>query len=106
MSRRSSFGFWRELRLVEALVESGLLQQGCMCAALDDVALLHDQNLIGSLDRGKAMGNGDSRASLDQLFQRRLNAPLGLRIQRTRRFIQQQIRSLAQEGARNGDTLL
>jgi len=40
----------RELRLIELLIQSRLAEQGLMSAALDDLALLDHENLIGALN--------------------------------------------------------
>lgn len=52
-----------KLGRVEMLVEARLPQQRFMRALLNDLPLLHDQNLIGPLDGRETVGNGDDRAS-------------------------------------------
>ena len=55
-----------KLGCVEMLVEARLTQQRFMCALLNDLPLLHDQNLIGALDGRESVGDGDDRASAYQ----------------------------------------
>ena len=52
-ARRFTHSLRGELRFIKALVQAGLTQQRLVSAALYDAALLHDQNLIGTLDLEK-----------------------------------------------------
>ncbi len=77
-----------------------------MRSAFDDLALLHDKDLIGTLDRREAVRDGYHRPALDEFFARRLNVSFHLGIQRAGGFIEQKIRGLAQQSACYGYTLL
>jgi hypothetical protein len=60
---------------------------------------MHHDDAVGILDGGQAVGNHDGGAILHQVFQRSLYQPLGLGIQRRRRFIQNQQRCVFQQCA-------
>src|SRR5436305_11317998 len=56
----------RELLVVEAGVGSLGGQELGVRAALDDLAALHEQDLVGRQDGGEPVRDGDRRASLDE----------------------------------------
>ena len=66
-----------ELRLIQPLVQPGLMEQRCVCAPLHHAPLIHDDYLLGTLDGGEPMGNRDHRPPLKERLQGQLNLPLG-----------------------------
>ena len=61
-----------------------------MGAALNDFAVLENQNLMRVADRGKPMGDDEAGPPLKQLLQRALDDDLGVRVNGARRFIEDQ----------------
>src|SRR6185369_10525856 len=57
------------------------------------------------LDSGKAVGNADGGATLKEVFKSGLNLLLGLRIQRTGGFVQDEDGSVLYNGASDGEPL-
>ena len=57
------------------------------------------------LDRGEAMRDDDRGAPGHQIVEADLHQPLVLRVERAGRFVEQQQRRVAQDGARNRDAL-
>lgn len=80
------------LNLNKLLVQTILMNKLGMFSALDDLALLDHNNLIGMLDRAQPVGNDHRRPVLHQLHQRVLHKLLGFRIQRGGRLVQDQDR--------------
>ena len=76
-----------------------------MRALLDDVSVIEHQDAVAFEHRGKAMRDHDCRASLHQPVERRLHQRLALGIECGRRFIEQQQRRIAEDGARDRDAL-
>jgi hypothetical protein len=64
-------------------------------SSFDDLALLNDKYLVGALNRGEPMRDGDYGPSLDEFFQCCLNASLYLRVERTGSFVKQKVGGLA-----------
>ena len=63
-------------------IAATLGQQVCVCAALDDLATVHDQNLMG-IDHGRqAVCNHQCGLALSGAGQFLLNGTLGLAVQR------------------------
>src|SRR5438067_1649116 len=75
-------------------------------AALDDLALPHDENLIGFANRAEAMGDDKAGAVGHEPFQGFLNKPLRGGIHAGGGFIENKNRRIFQEGARDTDPLL
>ena len=80
-------------------------QQFLVAATLDDFALDEDEDLIGVADRAQAVGDHKAGAIGHDLFQRRLDLPLGPRIDTTRCFIENQDAWLGQRGTGNREQL-
>src|SRR6516164_5746567 len=53
----------------------------------------------------QAMRDHDRRSSLAQVLDRALNLPLGFRIERSRRLVEQDNRRVLEQGACDGDAL-
>lgn len=66
--------------LDETLVYAVLPHQFFVGAALGDPAVVYDQNLVGVLDGGQTVGNGDDRLATGQLGQSGLDQMLVLRV--------------------------
>ena len=73
--------------------------------ALDDRAVIEHHDAVGLLDRRQAMRNDERRAIARQLRKRRLDAPLGVGIERRGGLIQNQDRRILQDRARDRDAL-
>ena len=80
-------------------------QQFVMRALLYDAAFVHDHDIVGFFDGREPVGDDDGGAVLHQVFQCRLNQPLGFVVQRAGGLIQNQNRRVSQQRAGNGDTL-
>ena len=52
-----------------------------MRAGFDNGAVVHDHDEVGFLDRGKAMGNADGGAALEEFLEGGLDMLLGLGIE-------------------------
>jgi len=75
-------------------------------ADLDDVAVVHDQDQIGVLDRGQAVGDDEAGAPLHQILHAFLDQDLSAGVDRRGRLIQDQDLRIAQEGAGDRQQLL
>ena len=82
---RGEFG---ESKGIEVLVEPFLVEQFGMGAGFHEAPFVEDENAIGPLDGRQAVGDHKSRAALHELFQRLLDEPFRLAIERGCRFIQ------------------
>src|SRR5579859_1117900 len=69
-----------ELHIVEAAIGAPGAQQALMCAALDDAAALHHQNLVRALHRPQARGNDERGTPAHHYLKRLLNEVLGLHV--------------------------
>src|SRR5262249_20051253 len=65
-------------------------QQFGVGAPLDDPPLLQHQDQVGGQDGGKPVGDGEGGPANHQIGQRGLNQPLGVRVQRRGRLVQDQ----------------
>ena len=72
-----------------------------MGAALNDIAVLHHQNLVGIFNGGQAVGHDKARAALHQFLKSILYQYLGTGIDAGRCFVQNQDRRAAQHHAGN-----
>jgi hypothetical protein len=77
-----------ELHRMEPLVLSPTAKQLIVRSLFDDRASGHDHDPIGLLNRGQPMGNHDGRSILHQIGKGQLDDPLGLGVQRRRRFVE------------------
>src|SRR3954454_16906111 len=65
-------------------------------AALGDAPVLEHDDLVGVADGRQAVGDGDRRAALRELVERRLHRALGLVVQRAGRLVEDEDRRVAQ----------
>src|SRR5579862_2783021 len=77
-----------------------------MCAALDDSAVIHDQNPVRAYYRGEPVSDHKRGASLHQAVQRALNLRLGMAVQRAGGFVQDENSRISENGSRNRKPLL
>ena len=77
-----------------------------MAAALDDLSVIYDQDLIGLLDRRKAVGDRNDRLALRQLGDRRLDEVLILRIDACRRLVENDDRCILQDRPCDRDAMM
>ena len=77
-----------------------------MCAGFHDVAVAHDQYVVGVLDGGESVRDDEAGLVLHQLEHGGLYAALGLGIDVGGRLVQDQHVRLEQHGAGDGDELL
>ena len=76
-----------------------------MAAFLDDTALVHDNDTVGALDGGQAMGDDQRRATLHQMLKGRLHGCLAFRIERAGRLVEEKNGRVLQNCTGNGDAL-
>ena len=76
-----------------------------MWAFLNHATVVHDDDLVGVLDGGKAVGNDQRRPALHEDFERRLHLTLGFVIQRRSRLVQDQDGRILDQGARDRQAL-
>lgn len=81
-------------------------QQLCVRASLDDRALLEHDDLVGVDDGREAMRDDERRAALGDLVQGRLNAMLGLGVERRRGLVEHHDGRVLEDRARDSDALL
>ena len=70
--------------------------QRLMCPVFDDMAVVHDNDSIDAMDRGKSMRNDDRRPPFREIVQRFPNLDLGLRVDIGRRLIEHDDRRVFQ----------
>ena len=76
-----------------------------MRSCLDDAAAVDSDDLIAVTNRRQAMSDHDHRASLCDLVETCEDMCLALRIERTRRLVEDQDLRVGDEGTCNGDAL-
>ena len=76
-----------QLQPIERGISATFAQQFIVPAGFDDQAVLDNENAIGMHDRRQPMGDGDGGAPFAELGKGFLHVALGLRIQRSRRFV-------------------
>src|ERR1700693_3238182 len=91
---------------VELVIPSACGVKRSMCAALDDPACFDNQNLVGTADGRKAMGDHKSRATTHQVAQTFLDEGFGLRVEAGGGFVQDENAGIGENGAGDGDALL
>ena len=94
-----------ELQCGQPCVELVGAHEFGMRALRDDAAVVHDDDAVGLQHRREPMRDDDRRAPLHQAIERGLHQSLALGIERAGRFVEQQDRRIAQDGARDGDAL-
>src|SRR5690606_35572178 len=92
--------FCDEPREKPALVDQ-LLER----TALDDAALIEDENLVGVGDGRQAVGNDEGRASATKRIESALDLAFRLRVERAGRLVEDQNRRLLQDGPRDRNAL-
>ena len=60
----------------------GIGQQVLVLAGFDNAAVFQNDQPIGLAERAQAVGDGNRRAAADEVVERFLNLPLGLRVDR------------------------
>src|SRR5689334_6055281 len=63
--------------LMESRVNPTSCEQRFMCAALDNAALLKDENQVSTANSAETMGDDKSSAAVEKQFQRALQTSLG-----------------------------
>jgi hypothetical protein len=61
-----SNGGFRELALVELIVEAPVLHELAVVALFDDASVIHDDDDVGLADRGEPVGDDEARPTLAQ----------------------------------------
>ena len=77
-----------------------------MRAALDDAAVVEDDDLVGVAHRGEAVRDRDHRPALREPLERGLHRALGLRVERRGGLVEDEDRGIAQDRPRDRDALL
>src|ERR1043166_3860743 len=90
-----------QLRVIPIVREQRLVR-----AALDDAAVVEDDDVVGVLHRGDAMGDDQHGPPLPDLAQRPQDALLGLRVDGAQRVVEQEDQRVADERAGDGGALL
>src|ERR1700712_4397541 len=81
-------------------------QQAAVGAALGDLPILENQDLVGIDDRGKTVGDHQRRAVGGDRAQGGLDLLLGMGVERAGRLVEDQDSRILQDRAGNGDALL
>ena len=81
-------------------------EQFIVRAALDDLAVAHDDDLIGALDGGDAVRDKDRGSLAHHVAQPAENAFFGVGVDARKRVVEHQNFRLAQDGARERRPLL
>src|SRR5512138_617277 len=79
-----------ELAHVQVVIETFLLQQSLMGAALDDLTVADDQHLVGIADGGEAMSDHKAGTSFHQAKQGFLQVPLSACVHVAGGFVEDQ----------------
>ncbi len=86
-------------------VETAARHEFGVAALAHDAALIHHHDALETLDGGEAMGDHDGGAPGHEIVEPRLHQLLILGIERTRRFVEQQKRRIAQDRAGDREAL-
>ena len=95
----------RELPRDQLGVEAGLREKGVVGAALDDAAVVQDDDGVGVAHGGQAVGDDDRGALGHELRERAAEHGLVHRIEMRGRLVQDQNRRVLEDGAGDGDAL-
>ncbi len=99
-------GLRRELPLVELRIETRGRDELGVSAALDDPALLHHEDQIGTQHGGQPVRDHDRRPAGERAFERGLHRGLGIRVEVRSGLVEHdEVRRLQQQ-PRNGEPLL
>nr|GEU28367.1 hypothetical protein [Tanacetum cinerariifolium] len=93
------------LRLYQAVVRAFPGHQFIVAAFFHHHAAIHHHQAVRFCQRGQAVGNGNRRAALDQVFQRALDFLFRLGIDGSSRLVEDQDLRIDQQRARNRDAL-
>ena len=94
------------LQLVKLPVDSAFGQQFLVRSHFAQLALVHDDDLVGALNRGETMGDDDGGAAFDHSLQGIANAEFGFGIDTGSGFIEDQDCGVMRQGAGERDELL
>ena len=94
-----------ELQAIERRIAPALAQQFVMPAGLDHRAVLDKQDAVRMDDGCEPVRDGDRGAAGAQNGERLLHMPLGFRIERRGRLVEQNDRCVAHQRARDRDAL-
>ena len=93
------------MQRIQSLVNAATLDKLRVRAGFDNPPLVQNHNQVRLLDRGKPMGDADSRAAFHQFFQFLLHDTLRLRVEGVGRLVEKQNRRVFEDGARDGNAL-
>ena len=93
------------MHIAKLAIDAALVVKFRVGSALDDLAVLHNEDEIGVANRRKAMGDREDRAIRHELYKRVLHQLLGYRIERTRRLVENEDRGLADGSASDVEEL-
>ena len=102
MNRSRSKLYWLVVELPVAPVER---QQLVVRAALDDLAVLEHQDLVGAADRRQPVRDDERRPALPQRAQAVLDQRLALAVEARRRLVEDQDARVGEDRARDRDPL-
>jgi len=88
-----------ELAHVEFVIRAVRRHQAVMCTALDDLAGLEYEHLVGVPDRAQPMSDDETGPIAQQALQRALDQSLGARVDAGGRFVQDQDARIGQRSA-------
>src|SRR2546421_1110084 len=94
-----------KLAVVQLLERSSPMLQLCRCPYLHHHSVLEYDDPIRAPDRGQSMRDDERRSAFPQPLQRFQQQCLRLRVQRTRRLIQNKNRGILEEGTRDREAL-
>src|SRR5262245_4459157 len=94
-----------ELQLAEARVEAALAHERGVRAFLVDAPVVEDQDAVGALDRGQAMGDGDARAAGEQAEHGGLDERLRFGIDAGRGLVQDEDGGIVHDRPGHGEEL-
>ena len=86
-------------------VDAFLLEQGMVVAAFDDAALVHDEDLVGVADGGKAVGDDDGGASGQEALKGLLNEFFRGGVHAGGGFVEDEDGAVFEQGAGDADSL-
>ena len=87
------------------MIQSCLVQERVVSTLLGNLAVGHDQDLLGVVDSTKPVGDDEGCPALHQLCEGRLNLAFIFRVEVGGGFVQNQERGIFQKGASQGQSL-
>lgn len=94
------------MELVELPVEAAVGEELLVGALLAELALVHDENGVGALDGGEAVGDQDTRPALHHSLQGGADAEFGFGVDAAGGFVEDQNAGIVGQGAGEVDELL